>query len=63
MPENRWTRGDPELARRVKELVALGYNRQEISEKLRISRYRVDRLRGGTEPEGGVPMRRQGSKK
>jgi hypothetical protein len=51
-------KAQPELARRVQELVRLGYNRQEISNKLKISRYAIDRLRGGTEPEGGVPIRR-----
>jgi hypothetical protein len=58
MTENKWTRGQPELARRVRELVGQGYSRPAIATKLKISRYMIDRLRGGTEPEGGVPMHR-----
>lgn len=57
MYENKWTRARPELAKRIQQLVADGYDRTEISTKLGINRYLVDRLRGGTEPEGGMPMR------
>ena len=54
--ENKWTRAEPELAARVQDLVQDGYDRPTISRKLGISRYKTDRLRGGTEPEGGMPM-------
>lgn len=57
MFENKWTRAQPELVKRVQQLVAGRYDRTEISRKLGISRYLVDRLRGGTEPQGGMPMR------
>ena len=62
MYENEHTRRKPELARRVQQLVSEGYNRKELEAKLRISRYEIDRLRGGTEPQGGMPMRRGKSK-
>ena len=44
MSQNKWTRGQPELATRVQELVRRGKNRSEISDKLSISRYMVDRF-------------------
>jgi hypothetical protein len=59
--ENKWTRAQPKLAKHVQQLVADGYSRLEIATKLGIKRYTVDRLRGGTEPEGGMPMRRKHS--
>lgn len=34
-------------------------SRARTMQRLRISRYMVDRLRGGTEPEGGMPMGRR----
>ena len=38
MYENKWTRAQPALAKRVQELVAAGHDRADIALKLRISR-------------------------
>ena len=62
MYDTKWTRAQPALARRVQELVTAGHDRADIAAKLRISRYLVDRLRGGTEPEGGMPMKLRSAK-
>jgi hypothetical protein len=61
--ENKWTRAQPELAKRVQQLVANEYSRPEIAAKLGITCYMIDRLRGGTEPEGGMLMRRHQSQR
>jgi hypothetical protein len=61
--QNRWTEAQPHLARQVQELVSAGYGRPEIAEKLGLTEYKVDRLRGGTEPQGGMPMKTRTSKK
>ena len=68
MYDNKWTRAQPALARprsldQSRKLVTAGHDRADIAARLRIRRYLVDRLRGATEPEGGMPMKLRSAKK